>query len=138
MSWRENKILVASLAIVCFGIAGAFAMRGLWVILPFAGLEIIMLTGILYWSSLRASRCEVISIDADNITVEVGRKKMRHLHKFQRAWTSVELYPPAVPNRQSRLVVRSKGEELEIGACLTEQERKGLAASIKKALLPSV
>lgn len=39
MSWRENKVLVAGLAIVSFGIAGAFAMRGLWVILPFAGIE---------------------------------------------------------------------------------------------------
>ena len=138
MSWQENKILIVSLAIVCFGIAGAFAMRGLWVILPFAGLEIIMLTGILYWSSLRASRCEVISIDADNITVEVGRKKMRQLHSFQRAWTSVELYPPVMPNRQGRLVMRSKGKELEVGACLTDQERNSLAASIKRALLPSV
>ncbi|MDW3096031.1 MAG: DUF2244 domain-containing protein [Gammaproteobacteria bacterium] len=138
MSWQENKILVASLAIVCFGIAGAFAMRGLWVILPFAGLEIMMLAGILYWSSLRASRCEVISIDADNITVEVGRKNMRQLHSFQRAWTKVELYPPTMPNRQSRLVMRSKGKELEVGACLTDHERNGLAASIKEALLPSV
>jgi len=138
MSWRENKILLASLATVSFGIAGVFAMRGLWLILPFAGLEIIMLTGILYWCGLRADWCEVISIDADNVTVEVGRKKTRQLHKFQRAWMSVEMYPPTMRNRQSRLVMRSKGKELEIGACLTELERESLAASIKKALLSSV
>jgi uncharacterized membrane protein len=138
MTWRENKIFVASLAVVSFSIAGGFALQGLWLILPFAGLEMMMLSGILYWSSLQATRCEVISIDADNIKVEVGRKKMRHLHSFQRAWTRVELYPPARPHWQSRLVLRSKGKELEIGACLNDEERKSLAASINKALLPSV
>ena len=138
MSWRENRILIASLAFVSFGIAAGFAVQGFWVILPFAGLEIMMLTGILYWSGLNATRCEVISIDADNITVEVGRKKMRHLHKFQRAWSHVELHPPAVSHWQSRLVMRSKGKELEIGACLNEEERKSLAASINRALLLTV
>ena len=138
MSWRENKIFIASLAFVSFSIAGGFALQGLWLILPFAGLEMLMLTGILYWSSLQATRCEVISIDADSITVEVGRKKMRHLHSFQRAWTRVELYPPVRAHLQSRLVMRSKGKELEIGACLNDEERESLAASIKKALLSSV
>jgi len=138
MTWRENKIFIASLAVVSFSIAGGFALQGLWLILPFAGLEMIMLWGILYWSSLRATQCEVISIDADNVKVEVGRNKMRHLHSFQRAWTRVELYPPARPHWQSRLVMRSKGKELEIGACLNDEERKTLAASIRKALLPSV
>ncbi len=138
MSWRENKIVIASLAIVSFGIAGAFAMQGLWVILPFAGLEIILLTVILYWCGLRATRCEVISIDENYVTIEVGRRKMRQLHRFQTAWTSVELYVPAMPNRQSRLVMRSKGKELEVGSCLTNQERESLAKSIRKALLLSV
>lgn len=138
MSWRGNKILVASLAIISFGIAGAFAMRGLWVILPFAGFEILMLTAVLYWCCLQATRCEIISINADNIHIEVGHNKARQLHQFQTAWTKVELCPPLRPHQQSRLVMRSKGKELEIGACLTEQERKSLAASINQALLPLV
>ena len=138
MSWRENKIFIASLTVVSFSIAGGFALQGLWLILPFAGLEMLMLTWILYWSSLQATRCEVISIDADNINVEAGRKKMRHLHSFQRAWTRVVLLPPTRPHRQSRLVMRSKGKQVEIGACLNDEDRKSLAASINKALLSSV
>ena len=135
MSWQENQIFVASLALISFSIAGAFALHGLWLILPFAGLEIMLLTGILYWCSLRATHCEVISIDADKVKVEVGRRKSRQMYEFQRAWTQVEIRPPALPSMQSRLVLRSKGKELEIGACLTEQERQGLAVSIREALL---
>ena len=134
MTWRDNKIFVASLATISFGIAGAFAMQGLWMILPFAGIEIIFLTVILYLCCLRATQCEVISIDADNIQIEVGRQKAREIHSFQRAWTSVELYSSQTSNEQSRLIIRSKGKELEIGACLSELDRKSLASSIKQAL----
>ncbi len=130
-------VFVASLAFVSFSIAGAFALQGLWVILPFAGIEILMLTGILYWSGLQSTHREIISIDANTVKVEIGRRNSRRQYEFQRAWTKIELRPPALPSRQTRLVMRSKGKELEIGACLTEPERKELATSITKALLPT-
>ena len=134
MTWRENKIFVVSIATISIGIAGAFAIKGYWVILPFAGLEVIFLTVILYLCCLRATQCEVISIGADNIQIEVGRQKARKLYNFQRAWTSIKLYPPQSSNEATRLVMRSKGKELEIGACLCESDRESLATSIKQAL----
>ncbi|MEM7304574.1 MAG: DUF2244 domain-containing protein [Pseudomonadota bacterium] len=134
MSWRENQILVASLAIISFGIAGGFAMQGLWVILPFVGAEILFLFGVLYWCSLKATEREVISINTDNVLIETGRDRAKKSHQLQRAWTKVELYPPMPPER-GRLVMRSMGKEYEIGACLTEEERKSLAHSIKQALI---
>lgn len=138
MSWQENKVFIASLAFISFSIAGLFALQGFWMILPFAGLEILMLTGILYWSGLQATHREIISIQANNVHIVVGRRKSKHVYEFQRAWTTVELRPPTLPNRHKRLVMSSKGKELELGACLTEQEREDLAVSLRKALLPSV
>jgi len=137
MSWQENKVFIASLALISFSIAVGFALQGLWMILPFAGLEILMLTGIMYWTSLQATHREVISIYADKVLIEVGRRKSRQVYEFQRAWTKVEFSQPISPSRRRRLVIRSKGKELEIGACLIEQEQEQLAASIRTALLPS-
>ena len=134
MSWRANKIVVASLAVISFGIAGIFALQGLWVILPFVGFEIAFLTLVLYWCCLRTSRCEVISIDADTIQIEVGRKRAQQLHTFQRAWTRVLCKPPTRAGERGCLVMRSKGVELEIGSCLSERERQDLAASIQQTL----
>lgn len=137
MSWQENKVFIASLALISFSIAVGFALQGLWMILPFAGLEILMLTGIMYWTSLQATHREVISIYADKVHIEVGRRKSRQVYEFQRAWTKIEFSQPILPSRRRRLVIRSKGKELEIGACLIEQEQEQLAASIRAALLPS-
>ena len=134
MSWRANKIVVASLAVISFGIAGVFAIQGLWIIFPFVGFEMVFLTLVLYWCCLRASRREVISIDADNIQIEVGSKHAQRLLTFQRAWANVHCYPPGRVASRGRLVVRSKGEEVEIGSCLSEQEKRELARSIQQEL----
>ncbi|MEM8844600.1 MAG: DUF2244 domain-containing protein [Pseudomonadota bacterium] len=137
MSWRDNQILIASLAIISFGLATGFALQGLWVILPFAGAEILFLFGALYYCSLKATQREVISINANDVLIETGRDRAKQSHKLQRAWTSVQLYPE-MPPQPGRLVMRSKGKEYEIGACLTEEERKSLAQSIKQALIEKV
>lgn len=134
MSWRANKLFVASLAILSFGIAGVFAIQGLWVILPFVGFEILFLAVVMYWCCLRATRREVISIDADNIQIEFGRHRIQEVQKFQRAWTSVRLYPPERSMHSGRLVMCSKGVEVEVGACLSEQDRRSLATSIEQAI----
>jgi len=134
MSWRDTKIFVASLAILSIGIALVFAMQGLWVILPFAGAEVLSLAGILYWISIKTRECEVISIDHEYVRIESGRDRATQLYELQTAWTSVQLYPPAPPTQYGRLVMKSKGKEYEVGAFLNEDERKSLASSIKSAL----
>ncbi len=43
LSWRGNKIFFFMLFFVSFMIAVSFAMVGMWMILPFAGLEMLLL-----------------------------------------------------------------------------------------------
>ena len=134
MSWQENKLFIITLAIISFTIGGFFAIQGYWVILPFVGLEILLLTVVLRWCCQETTRREVISIDAENIDIKMTRQRVSKLHRFQSAWTKVVLYPPKYSGHQGRLVVCSKGKEVEVGAFLSNDERQSLAASIKNAL----
>lgn len=43
MSWKANLYLAASLGVVCMGVAIAMAAYGLWMVIPFAGLEVIFI-----------------------------------------------------------------------------------------------
>ena len=135
MSWQANKLFIASLAFWSFGMGAFFALQGYWMILPFVGLEIAFLTAVLYWCCWQSMRREVISIDAENIKIEVGRQQAQELHHFQSAWTKVVLYPPKSEVQPGRLVMRSKGEEVEVGAFLSDDERQTLAESIHNALI---
>jgi len=69
MSWKANLYLAASLGVVCMGVAIAMAAYGLWMVIPFAGLEVIFIVLPRRWSSL-SYRC------ADNL-FEVGELSLR-------------------------------------------------------------
>jgi uncharacterized membrane protein len=134
LSWRGNKLFIYFMAAITFGIAGVFALQGLWLILPFAGLEILALTLGLYMCSLRGRDQEVVTISDDFVTVEKGRQKPNEAWQFERAWLKLELIKSPLQSHPSKLLIRSKGKETEIGRCLTNDERKSLSDSLAKAL----
>ena len=134
LSWRGNKLFIYFMAVVSLGIAGMFALQGLWLILPFAGLEILVLTVALYTCSLRCRDQEVVTVEEHLVVVEKGRQKPREAWKFERAWINLELVKSPFQSHPSKLIIRSKGNETEIGKCLTNDERRSLSESLAKAL----
>ncbi len=86
LSWRGNKLFIYFMAAISFGIAGMFALQGLWLILPFAGLEMLALTIGLYMCNLRGRDQEVVTIEDDLVKVEKGRQKPSEVWQFEKAW----------------------------------------------------
>ena len=56
LPWRGTVRFYLGIVIVSLGIAAAFAMKGIWLILPFAGLEMVALGAALYIVA-RDGRC---------------------------------------------------------------------------------
>jgi len=96
-------------------------------VLPFSGLEILALGAALYVCAWRGGMQEVISVNGDHITVEIGRQSPEQSEKFRRAWTQVILERSWNSWYPSRLLIRSHGRQIEIGRFLNEQERQGFA-----------
>lgn len=119
---------------VSFGIAGTFTAFGYWVVFPFAGLEMAVLGISLYLCAMKTTWCEVISIESGTIEVVVGRHSPESSYKFDRHWARIVLDPPRARGYPSRLLLRSHGRELEVGACLNNEERQQLAKALEKSL----
>ena len=134
LSWQENKIFILYISVLSFGIAGAFALQGLWLVLPFAGIEIIALTTGLYLCCLRNRHQEVITIDEKVLTIEKGTQQPQEIWKYDRAWANVELQKAKFQGHPSKLFIRAKGKQTEVGKLLTNKERKSLANSLSKTL----
>ena len=134
LSWKGNKVFIFFLAVLTLGIAVVFAFQGLWLILPFAGIEVVALTIGLYCCNLRCRDKEVITIDTEKVLVEEGRRKPNNCWSFNRAWLYVELISPKAHGHPSQLKLRSKGKEIEVGKCLTDNERKSLAKTLASVL----
>lgn len=134
LSWRSTVWLLAGFAALIGCIATGFAFLGAWMILPFAGLEVAVLYIALYICAQRNSRCEVIAVGRDSVTVTRGRREPDEGHEFQRAWARVVHEHPVHHWYPSRLLIRSHGREVEVGNCLTEEERKQLACQLVEAI----
>ena len=131
LSWRDTVRVFTVIAIVSVSIAVMFAWLGLWLVVPFTGLELMALGGVLYYCALRGQRLEVIQFDSDEGQVQHsdGRRVT-----FQRYWARAHLLPPRHRHDNSRLLIGSHGRTVEVGACLNETERKELATRLRRLL----
>jgi len=84
--------------------------------------------------SLRCRDQEVVTIEGDIVKIEKGRKKPDEVWQFEKNWINLELVKSPLQGHPSKLLIRSKGKETEIGRCLTNDERKQLSDSLAKAL----
>jgi uncharacterized membrane protein len=93
---------------VSFSIAGAFAAQGAWMVLPFAGFEMLALWIALYQCCVRSYRQEVVSIAGHQVQIAVGKEKPEHLYTFERCWVQVILNKAKIRGYPSRLLLRSR------------------------------
>jgi len=126
------RLFVGSLALATFGLAGFLALRGLWPVLPFAGLEIGLLTWAVQASMRRGTEREVIVVSEDQVVIETRARGGSHRTVFPRHWARVTLRGPKRAQHPSRLTIESHGRACEVGRFLTEDERQRLAARLQR------
>jgi len=116
-----------ALAVVVLAIGIGFAIAGAWLILPFAGLEVLLLGGAFLLQARHATDYERITLERDRLKVEVaeGRRVARYELDASRVGVEVE---------GSRVTVREAGEKLELGRYLDDASRKVFGAELKKRL----
>ena len=131
LTGRQISWFLAGTALVMGGIAGSFAVLGLWPILPFSGAEWLLLAYCFRLSFRQSSVCEVITVTETSVVVERGRGRPEETYRLQRAWVSLDWARPEVKGRPSRLSLRLYGKRIEIGRFLAESEREALARELK-------
>ncbi len=134
LSRRGNQLFFLTLFCVSFLIAAAFAWFGLWMVLPFAGLEMLCLGAALYYCVRRLSRRETVVVEGDEVRVSVGHEKPEKSCTFKRAWASVVMAPPRFQGEPKSLWIRSHGRQVEIGSFLSENDKWNLARALERAI----
>ena len=135
LSRRQSFALLAFCALLMGSIGAAFALLGAWPVLPFAGLEWLLLAFCLHLSRRQSAEREVITITDALVRVEKGRdSRPGQAYQFQRAWVRLAWIEPRALGRPSRLSLQLHGLEVEIGRFLVESERRALARELKVLL----
>jgi uncharacterized membrane protein len=131
MSPHGLLALLGSLAFVNLAIGAAFAVVGLWMVLPFAGIEAVALAAAFWMLGRHAGDYERIALVDGCLRVEVREAEALRQHELAPAWVKV------VVGRQGagvRLALRSHGREIEIGRHLDAPGRERFAALLRERL----
>lgn len=132
LSLRGAVLFFAGICVVSFTVAGLLALRGMWPILPFSGLEMILLGWALHASLARRNQAEIITLTDADVSVESLDRTHCRRTVFQRHWAQVKLRRPVSRLHPSRLTIESHGRRCELGTFLTEEERCGLALRLQR------
>ena len=131
---RQAQVLLIFCGILMGSVGFAFAAMGAWLVLPFSGLEWVLLAYCLHLSLRQSQEREVITITDALVRLEKGRGRPVQTYKFQRAWVMLHWMQSPIRGRPSRLALRLHGKEVEIGRFLVESERQALAKELKGLL----
>ena len=134
LSWRGAMRVYAVISACCLGIGIAFAMYGFWPVLPYAGFEVVVLGIAFYVCVSRSQIREVVSVNADVVSVEKGREKPQQRWECPRAWARILLERSPLKWYPSRLTVRFQDQQVEIGRFLNEEERCALAEELQQVI----
>ena len=134
---RRNNSLTSFDRIFAFGliafsslaIATVFACLGAWLILPFAGIEVLVFYWAWRWIEHHAHDYELLTIKGDLVEIEVADVGRLQRFGFNRWWTQV-----VCARDGGSLALRSHGRQIEFGRHLTNEQRLLAAGALRRRL----
>ena len=127
-SVNENFIFFGFLSILCLTFGIGFFVLGATMILPFAGLEIIILILVLRANRVWLNQSEEIFLSKLYVKLKKGNKRMvfdRFLAKF----SIIEA------NNIKRVFISTNNDKVEIGSFLNEEDKDSLIDELRKKVL---
>jgi uncharacterized membrane protein len=134
LSVRGAVLFFLTACAPCFGIAGVLTFLGFWPVLPFAGLEMLLLGAALRISLARRNHRQTIVISESDVAVQSKIGKLDSEVVFPRHWAQVKLHRSTSRLHPSRLVIESHGRHCAVGDFLTDEERRGLYGKLTKLI----
>ena len=135
ISWRELVIFYIFTCVVALAIGLFFTFQGLWLVLPFSGLEMAALGLCLYLTSRKVYRQEVITLERERTLIEKGVQQVDQSWEFETPWIRLIDEQSGPRNRHRKLAIGSHGEYVEVGDFLDKSEKDELAFHLKDCII---
>jgi uncharacterized membrane protein len=124
-----------SLVGLSFVVGVAFASRGLWMILPFVGLEVAAMALAYFMTARHAADLERIEIGDGALRVERREAQRCSAWSFPLAWVRIEVEETGRElGARVRVHAACGANRLELGRLLVTERRRVLARELKTAL----
>jgi uncharacterized membrane protein len=126
MSWQDNKRILLALLCLNMSVAAAWAYMGAWMVLPFAGLEVLFVGIGMYYVSWKLSFKQIILVNADSLVLQTGVYFPKQEWQWQLSSTKLLRKPSKYRMSAPNLYLEHLNERIEIGEFLNRNEKKEL------------
>ena len=128
-----NRIIfLSSLAFICLSIGVFFFIMGAGLILPFAGLEVILVLTCFYLSFRWSQQKEIIYISNDKIKLEKGRLFKEKTWEEFRSFVVLEV--ERNQHNSDEFCFQSKGKRFYFGSFLNDEDKLILKNELKRII----
>lgn len=135
ISWRDLLIFYVLTCVVALAVGLFFTLQGLWLVLPFSGLEMLALGFCLYLTSRKVYRKEVITLDQSRTRIEKGVRQIAESWEFETQWIRLIDEQIGSRNQRRKLAIGCRGNYVEVGEFLDNSEKDRLAFQLKDCII---
>ena len=132
LSTKQSQWVVFGVCTVVFIIALFWSIQGAFLVLPFAGLDILLFAYFMFKINKDSMRKQLITIDSHNVLIEAGHLEVEKVITFSRADTYV-----VVAEQQEKKPLGLKLSDsisyFELGSFLTNTDKAETRKALKEA-----
>ena len=125
-SWKQTRCFILIAGGMALLIGFVWASLGIWMILPFAGVEVLLLSFLMYKVSCSTYRKQVISIDDHYINIEVGTTFPKQSWAMQKTNTFY------LVSEQGVIQISDATQTVVVGQFLNTDDKKILTQQLKQ------
>lgn len=132
LGWSQNLRFFYVSLFFSLLIAIGFLFMGAWLILPFVGLEMLLLFAGLYWVSWRCCESEVLSFRQESIEIAHfrGKKCTSQVH-MPRQWTRLEFRKQDDVWYSAKVQLCYRQRCVEVANRLNDEEKERLVSELR-------
>ncbi|MDH5764476.1 MAG: DUF2244 domain-containing protein [Gammaproteobacteria bacterium] len=131
LSWKTNTRIFFVICLITLLIAIHFYRIGGWLVLPFSGLELLLICISVYLFFQRNNHCEVITFTDDKVVIEKGKNSPEKSWEYPRHWSKIYIKEHGLYDIP-KVSIKSHGNEMEIGSFLGYKEKLLFIKTLKK------
>ena len=136
LDWDGNKRVIWSLGSICIGIAMGFTIiAGAWVMLPFAGLEVLILSLALYYVSWKLSYRHILTLNNKQLIIEKGVYRPKGKWVWEKQATRLVTTTAKHDWEAHGLALINNNEKVNIGDFLSQSDSNELITFLKSEIL---
>ena len=130
-SWRANLLLLFALSLPVLTIGVIFALLGAWLILPFAGAEMLALGAGLHYANRKQQFQQVITVSEDSVCIDQGRRTPSERWEFSRQNSGLTITNEQHPWDGPALCVHDRNDRVTLGDFLNREDSLELMALLQ-------